>query len=419
MRSESPVARRSIVHRGRVALRGSAAALVALLISSSWGLAQETSEDVIRRQIQDSQERLERIRGERRRLQNELQGLTSQVHNVSEEIRNLERQITTSSSLVAELDVQVLALLEQVAIGTRDMLLTRDRLTTRKVVLRERLREIYKRGPLAPVQVLLAATSFADLLNRYKYLHQVALFDRLLVREVGQLERELEDHRSQLASETDQIRRVRDEKAVELEELARLEVQRQRRLSSYTNRQTQAESRLAQLAQEEEQLRGVLARLEEQRRSFERETGAASVSTLTTGDLGQLDWPLEGTIVYNFGPERQQNTTILREGIGIGAPVGTPVRAVESGEVMYAEFRGISGNTVILGHGGGYYSVYLHLQNLTVSTGDRVEARQVIGRVGSSPTPDTPPYVEFQIHEPTGSGEPRAVDPVRWLRGRT
>jgi septal ring factor EnvC (AmiA/AmiB activator) len=389
------------------------------LVAPAGVVAQETSEDSIRRQIQNSQERLDRIRGERRRLQNELQGLTSQVHNVSEEIRNLESQITASSSLVAEFDIQLLALLEQVAIGTRDMLLTRDQLTTRKVVLRERLREIYKRGPLAPVQVLLAATSFADLLNRYKYLHQVALFDRLLVREVGELERELEDHRADLAQETDQIRQVRDDKAVELEELGRLELQRQRRLSSYTSRQTQAESQLARLAQEEEELRGVLAQLEEQRRSFERETGSASVSTLTTGDLGQLDWPLEGNIVYNFGPERQENTTILREGIGIAAPVGTPVRAVESGEVMYAEFRGISGNTVILGHGGGYYSVYLHLQSLTVSTGDRVESRQVIGRVGSSATPGTPPYVEFQIHEPSGSGEPRAVDPVRWLRGRS
>ncbi len=157
-----------------------------------------------------------------------------------------------------------------------------------------------------------------------------------------------------------------------MEELGRLELQRQRRLSSYTSRQTQAESQLARLAQEEEELRGVLAQLEEQRRSFERETGSASVSTLTTGDLGQLDWPLEGNIVYNFGPERQENTTILREGIGIAAPVGTPVRAVESGEVMYAEFRGISGNTVILGRlPAPAESDRLHRRPCRIPAGDR------------------------------------------------
>ena len=87
------------------------------------------------------------------------------------------------------------------------------------------------------------------------------------------------------------------------------------------------------------------------------------------------------------------------------------MRAVESGEVMYAEFRGISGNTVILGHGGGYYSVYLHLQNLTVSTGDRVEARQVIGLSGSTGNV-TGPHLHFEVWR---WGRP--VDPVPLLGG--
>lgn len=380
-------------------------------------LAQESDEDAIRRQLRESQERLDRIRSERRRLQNELQGLTSQVHDVAEEIRNLERQISASSSLLAELDIQLGALLDQVAITTRDMLLTRDRLTARRVVLQQRLREIYKRGPLAPVQVLLSASSFGELLDRYKYLHQVALFDRLLVREVGDLEDDLEEQRRRLAEETENIRDLRNEKAGELEELGRLEQQRQRRLRTYTTRRSQAESRLSQLAEEEERLRGLIARLEEARRETERVTRTPSVSTLRTADLGQLDWPVEGTIVYEFGPQRDGTTTTLREGIGIGAPAGTPVRAVETGRVMYAGARNLYGQTIILGHGGGYYSVYLYLQSLAVLEGQEVQKGQVIGRVGGAATPEGA-HVEFQIHEPSGGAGPRAVDPVRWLRER-
>ncbi|MGH7540171.1 MAG: murein hydrolase activator EnvC family protein [Gemmatimonadota bacterium] len=408
MRSD---ARRRARHAGRTAL------VVAAALAAHPAYAQETDEDAIRRQLLESQERLERIRGERRRLQNELQGLTSQVHDVSEEIRNLERQISTSSSLLAELDFQLGALLEQVAITTRDMLLTRDRLTARRVVLQQRLREIYKRGPLAPVQVLLSARSFGDLLDRYKYLHQVALFDRLLVQEVGQLENELEEQRSQLAQETEGIRDLRNVKASELDELGRLERQRQQRLRNYTARQSQAESRLAQLAGEEERLRGLIARLEEARRETERAAGTASVSTLRTADLGQLDWPVEGTILYEFGPQREGATTTLREGIGIGAPAGTPVRAIEAGQVMYAGARNLYGQTIIVGHGGGYYSVYLYLQSLAVLEGQEIAKGQVIGRVGGTATPEGP-HIEFQIHEPTGAAGPRAVDPVRWLRNR-
>ncbi len=113
--------------------------------------AQE-QEDPLQRQIRESQERLDAIRGERQQLRQQLESLSGQVHNVSEEIRNIERQLSTSSSVVAELGVQINALLEQISITTRDMLSTHDQLTARQVILQRRLREIYKRGPLAPMQ---------------------------------------------------------------------------------------------------------------------------------------------------------------------------------------------------------------------------------------------------------------------------
>ena len=136
--------------------------------------------------------------------------------------------------------------------------------------------------------------------------------------------------------------------------------------------------------------------LEEQRRALEAASGAVSVSTMTTGDLGQLDWPVEGNIVYNFGPERQGNTTILREGIGIAAPTGTPVRAGSDGTVAYAgPFEGY-GPTVILGHGDGFYTLYMYLEEIGVVEGRVVSAGQVVGTVGGSETPEGP-HLEFQI----------------------
>ena len=375
-------------------------------------VAQEDPEN-IRTQLEQSQVRLQQIRDERRRLQTELEGLGGQVHDVSEEITNIERQIAASASLMAELDIQLAALLDQVTIMTRDMLLSRDRLTARKVVLRSRLREIYKRGPLATIEVLLSSRSFSDLINRYKYLHDVAMFDRLLVGEVETLERELELQREQRAAETDRIGAVRSEQLAELDELGRLERQRQRRLATYTQRQGQAESRLGQLADEEQQLQGMIARLENARREAERNLGVASTTTLRTSDLGQLAWPVEGEILYEYGPQRDGNTTIFREGVGIAAPRGSPVASIGAGSVAFAGAR-TSGQTVIVDHGGGFYSVYTRLQGLTVVEGQQVQQAQVIGRVGGEADQ---PSIELQIYEPS-SGGPRAVDPVRWLRER-
>lgn len=401
MRSEGP---RLTVVATLVALAGAGAGPPAL--------AQSQPSD-LRRQLDESQERLAEIRAQRERLQRELDGLTGQVHDVSAEIDNLEQQIAASVSLLTELDIQLTALADQVTIMTRDMLLTRDELTARRAVLRERLRDIYKRGPLHTIEVLLSSRSFSDLLNRYKYLHDVALFDRLLVEEVEELEEALGDQRTGLASETERIGQLRREKVREVGELESLEQQRQRRLRSYASRQSQTRSELARLATEEEQLRAIVSRLEERRRAAEAEAGAASVSALTTSDLGELDWPVDGEILFQFGPQREGNTTIDREGVGIRARRGTPVRAVEGGTVAFAGPRP-SGQTLILDHGGGFYSSYQKLEAVTVIEGQRVERGQMIGRVGGEPSN---PHIEFQIYEPSSAG-PRAVDPVRWLRDR-
>jgi len=377
--------------------------------------------DSIRKRIEESEQRLERIRAERRTLRREMDRLAEQLSTGRQELRNIERQIGSSASVVAELDVQLDAVRSEVDRATRDMIRTRDRLTVRKIELRERLRELYKRGPLGPTRALLAARSFSDLINRYKYLRVVTLYDRMLVRQVSQLETRLEEQRAELAGELRRLQRLRAQKEEELADLEELERQRQRRLARVRGRESEVESAVTRLArrqtQEEQRLRSLLAELERARRAEERRTGRASTSTLRTSDLGNLNWPVEGEVVYGYGPEREGTTTIRREGVGIAARPGSPVRVVESGTVEWAGPRGSYGPSVVVSHGGGYYSVYLYLRDLRVEAGESVDVGQVLGGVGGSASRDGP-HAEFQIWEPSTDGDPRTVDPVRWLRER-
>jgi septal ring factor EnvC (AmiA/AmiB activator) len=79
---------------------------------------------------------------------------------------------------------------------------------------------------------------------------------------------------------------------------------------------------------------------------------------------------------------------------------------------MAAPFEGY-GPTVVVSHGGGYYSLYLYLKDIQVQPGATVAKGQVIGTVGGENTPEGA-HVEFQIRTPGGE----AVDPLTWLRGR-
>src|SRR5207249_591107 len=108
-----------------------------------------------------------------------------------------------------------------------------------------------------------------------------------------------------------------------------------------------------------------------------------AAASITTADLGQLDWPVDGKVVYQFGTAAgPNNTRIPWHGIGIAAPQGTPVRAIASGTVSLAGRLGTYLTSVLLDHGGGYYSFYGYLNDAAVSKGERVLKGQVIGHVG-------------------------------------
>lgn len=381
--------------------------------------------------LTESQRRLQEIRRERTQLRGELSRIRSRVGDVSAEIRNIQRQQQVSASLLREINLQMEETSRKIDETTQEMARTQAELAEKRRLLHLRLRGIYKRGPLHSAQVLLSAQSFSDLLNRYKYLYIVARRDRGLVQEVGELARELESRERELRRSFNDIQYLRSERAQENATLQELRSGRAATLSDLRATERRTNARLETLARDERRLTGVIADLERRRREAERRAAAAAAapvapgatrpaaprpaaSTMTTSDVGNLDWPVGGRLVYNFGRATQPNgTTIRYNGVGIGAAAGSPVRAVEAGTVeMAAPFEGY-GPTVVVSHGGGYYSLYLYLKDVHVRPGAQVTKGQTIGTVGGETSPEGP-HLEFQIREPGGG----AVDPVRWLRGR-
>lgn len=391
----------------------------ALLCGGAGGV--HAQQDTVQSQLHASQARLEQIRAERRALQQEMQQLQGEAAGISSEIRNIERQVSASAAALQELDYQTAALASSVQETTQRLVQSRDRLRERNVVLQQRLRTLYKQGPLHSVRVLLSAASFGELLNRYKYLHLVSVHDRILLDDIGRLEWELTEQEQVLKESLAQIEELRDEKLAEFARLSYLEQSRSRALQGVREQVSETEGRMAQLEEDERRVRGVLEDLERRRLEAERRRTAAGVAvataTLDASALGELMWPVEGELLYPFGPERRPNgVTLRRNGIGIAAAPGTPVRAVRAGTVAVAEPMEGFGPGVVLSHGGGYYTLYLYLAETRVREGQDVAAGDVLGTVGAGP--EEGPHLYLQIHAPIQGRSPVPVDPLPWLRGQ-
>ena len=102
---------------------------------------------------------------------------------------------------------------------------------------------------------------------------------------------------------------------------------------------------------------------------------------------GPFRLPLTGGVRgTNFGKRRILNGQLRspHTGADFPAPTGTPIHATQSGRVVVAEELYFSGNTVIIDHGLGVYSLYGHLSATDVAVGDAVKAGAVIGKVGAT-----------------------------------
>ena len=365
-------------------------------------------------QLRDNQQRLESIRRERSDVEQELERLRTQVHSLSDELANIERQKETTNRIVNELDRQIYALSDQIDRTTVDLLLAQNALAEKRAVLERRLVDISKRGALYGYQVLLAAESFGDLLSRYKYLYLVSRQDRLLANDMSKLQRRIGRERQTLVDARDALGRRKNERTQELDRYLSLERERQTSLRETRRSAREALQRLSELERDEKSLNDRIVALERARREAEARGAATAAAAITTADLGQLDWPVQGRIVYQFGTATgPNNTRIPWHGIGIAAPAGTPVRAIAGGTVSLAGPLGTYLTSVLVDHGGGYYSFYGYLSDATVAHGERVIRGQILGHVGGGSS-DQGPHLHFEIRGQGGI----ALDPVNWLKTR-
>jgi septal ring factor EnvC (AmiA/AmiB activator) len=381
------------------------------LLFSSLSSAQQTESAEAR--VSAQRDELARIRAERDELEKKMSGLHNTAHEIRDEVNLLDKQHDATARMVKSLDQQLVAITDEVQTATGDLQKSEREASMKRTVLQRRLIEIYKRGPLYSAEVLFSAQSVAQLVARYKYLHLLALRDKGLVHRLDELHAKIESQQIQLVRLQNSVIENRSEKEREAARLADLERTQAKNLVRVQEDTRRTKARLGELEKSEARLNNLIASFEAERRRASGRGGTVTLSpsSIRTTDIGRLDWPVNGTFLYRFGRFVNPNNTTTRwNGIGIGAPVGTVVKSVSAGTVAYAGPMGTYGNTVILEHGGGDYSVYGSLDRIAVRKGTRVIKGQPLGTVGVS-DPALGSHLHFEIRR----GGP-AVDPAEWLR---
>jgi septal ring factor EnvC (AmiA/AmiB activator) len=389
-------------------------ALLGGLPSATWGQRASAAE-----RLRAQRDSLERIRQERRNLERQMETLRGRAHSISDEVKNLAGQRAATARAVRMLDLQLAGVTREVSDVTAQLVGAQDELAVKRATLQRRLSDIYKRGPLFTLEVMLSAASFGELVARYKYLHELARRDKGLVERVRELTDQIDRQRRSLVRLQADVSDTRDERAREERRFQALAAERESALRRVERDASEAEQRLAAIARDEQKLNTIIASLEAERRRAASRGGrpapAPAGSAFSAG--ANLAWPVDGDILYPFGrAEGPDRTTITWTGIGIRAPSGTPVRSIAAGVVKLVDPHfGTYGATVVILHPTGEYSLYCSLGSITVTRDQIVNRGQQIGTVGVN-DPRLGPHLHFEIR--SGGNEPIPVDPLQFLRPR-
>ncbi len=273
--------------------------------------------------------------------------------------------------------------------------------------LRQQVRWMHALGPYGDLGFLTGAQDFASFLRNGRMLawwriqeqRRLARIQRLQG-DLGKRETELKENLGRLAKE--------EQEASQLQASLRLN---QERLEDF----------LLNLQQDERAKKQVQAELTEEALQLERLmstlTGKGKGEAFTpaaafAGLRGELPQPADGELAEAFGEHLhpRYRTRTEQTGILVAAPFGVPVHAVADGRVAFADFYQSYGPMVILDHGGGWFTLYTHLQGVLLRKGEVLKAGERVGYVGE--TADGP-RLGFEIRY-----QKQPQDPQKWFKKR-
>lgn len=339
------------------------------------------------------------LSGEIAGLSKQIRSYETQVAALRAEERVVEARLATKQ---AELDRAEAELRE----AQKELAKLAKKLAESLDILRDRLVSIYQSGKVDLSDLILDSTSYGDLVERSEYFAQIQTQDEEIVSRV----RELRDRQRALVAKLRrvkvQIEQVRDQIA---REEKNLEVARQA-VESQQGRLVEARGKRRSAVAQINQQVGALEEIEAdlQAKIQEQIAAASGVSSLPAGPMtapsaAGLVWPLSGPVTSGFGMRWGR----MHEGIDIGVPTGTPIRAAKGGTVIMASYNGGYGNYTCIDHGGGLSTCYAHQAGFAASTGQRVSRGQVIGYSGNTGS-STGPHLHFEVRINGAAQDPMA-----------
>lgn len=318
------------------------------------------------------------------------------------EKESLAGQLETILADVAELETQISEKEEELSVKEEELIQAQIDENDQYEAMKKRIKYMYENGNTEFFEILFTSESLSDFINNAEYISTISEYDRDMLVEFQKIVKTVEEEEAALQEEYAELETMQNELIEKQESVEKLIETKAEEISSLEGEISENAKKLAELAAE-------AARKQAEKASTY--SGGAGASVVSGN--GQFTHPCPGysRISSNFGWREQPlaGASTNHKGIDFAAPTGTAIYAAAGGTVVSSGYSGKAGNRIVINHGNGLQTIYMHCHKLYVQAGEKVSKGQNIAAVGTTGN-STGPHLHFQVNQ---NGTPQ--NPLKYL----
>lgn len=353
-------------------------------IQASSASTEKVTEDAAStKSLQEAQDEKAQLEKALKEAQSTIEDLKDSKGDIESKVTELNQQLIDISARITDLENQLTAKSEDIQETKDELAGAKEREAQQYADMKVRIQFMYENGQTSYLEALLSSRNISEFLNSADYIAQIQSYDRQKLTEYQDTVESIVNLEAQLEQEYTDLEALKSTVESNKATVAAMMRQKESELADISgdieDAQSDADYYAAEIQAQEELIAAI--------KRAEAEKAAAGVEEHPyTG--GAFRWPCPSstrvTSDYGTRVSPMSGASSNHKGIDIGASAGADIIAAADGTVTAASYSSAAGNYMMIDHGGGLYTVYMHASSLLVSPGQTVSAGDVIAKVGST-----------------------------------
>ena len=362
---------------------------------------------------------IDKVKKEIEETRRKIKSENKKEKSTSRRLSNIDKEISLTNKLYTQLKNELNKTEVEIDKLSKGIQANEQQLSKLRYRYSQRIVQMYKKGTLSDIEKILSSSSWRQAIYRTKYMGIISDIDQKTQNKIKSLLIDIGKQRISLESNYRNKVRLKKDQEESKVSLRASRKKRQRELDKIRKNQTELTKYLEEKQAGMQELEALLKKIRQDKSSYDRADRIKKQQTALKTQVfsklkGQLPWPASGRVVKKFGrswnPERK--TTTENPGIDIKGKPGSPVRSIIGGIISTITYIRGYGTTLIIDHGGGFYTVYSHITNVEANEGQEVQAGDVIAYMGDAGSVEGS-KLHFEIW---GNGQ--KLNPEKWLMKR-